>query len=35
VRVAHQRDERVPIDDLLLAVRSIVLVAMRTCGSTP
>lgn len=32
VRLAHQTDERVPIDDLLLAVRVLALVAMRYCG---
>lgn len=32
VEVAHQTDEHVPIDDLLIAVRSLALVAMRYCG---
>ena len=32
VKVAHQTDEHVPIDDLLIAVRSLALVAMRYCG---
>jgi len=32
VRLAHQTDEHVPINDLLIAVRSLALVAMRYCG---
>lgn len=32
VKVAHQTDEHVPIDDLLIAVRSLALAAMRYCG---
>jgi len=32
VRVAHQTDEFVPIDDLLIVVRALALVAMRYCG---
>ncbi len=32
VKVAHQTDEHVPIDDLLIAVRSLALTAMRYCG---
>ncbi len=32
VRLAHQTDEFVPIDDLLLAVRALALTAMRYCG---
>lgn len=34
VRRAHQTDEFVPIDDLILAVRSLALVAMRFCGES-
>lgn len=32
VRLAHQTDEYVPIDDLILATRALALVAMRFCG---
>jgi acetylornithine deacetylase len=32
VKLAHQTDEHVPIDDLLIAVRSLALTAMRYCG---
>jgi len=32
VKVAHQTDEYVPIDDLLIAVRTLALVATRYCG---
>ncbi len=32
VRVAHQTDEFVPIDDLYLAVRALALLALRYCG---
>ena len=34
VRQAHQTDEFVPIDDLILAVRALALLAMRYCGVT-
>lgn len=32
VRLAHQTDEFVPIDDLLISTRALALVAMRFCG---
>lgn len=32
VKMAHQTDEHVPIEDLLIAARSLALVAMRYCG---
>jgi acetylornithine deacetylase len=34
VKIAHQTDEFVPIDDLMIAVRTLALVAMRYCGVT-
>jgi acetylornithine deacetylase len=32
VRKAHQPDEYVPIDDLIVAVRTLALTALRFCG---
>lgn len=32
VKVAHQADESVPIDDLLIAARALAIVALRYCG---